>query len=36
MGLAAGLTAVGCVLLATWSRRARKALPDVPHANPSG
>ena len=36
LGLAAGLTAVGCVLLATWSRRARKALPDVPHTNPSG
>jgi MATE family multidrug resistance protein len=36
LGLAAGLTAVGCVLLATWIRRARKPLPDVPHATPSG
>jgi multidrug resistance protein, MATE family len=27
MGLAAGLTGVGSVLLATWNRRARKALP---------
>jgi MATE family multidrug resistance protein len=27
LGLAAGLTAVGSVLLATWYRRARKALP---------
>jgi len=35
LGLAAGLTAVGSVLLATWSRRARKALPDVPHATPT-
>ncbi len=36
LGLAAGLTAVGCALLVTWSRRARKALPDLPPASPSG
>jgi len=35
LGLAAGLTAVGCALLATWSRRARKPLPDLPPAGPS-
>jgi len=31
LGLAAGLTAVGSALLATWSRRARQALPDAAH-----
>ena len=36
LGLAAGLIGVGTVLLFTWSRRARKALPDVLRANPSG
>jgi len=36
LGLAAGLTAVGSVLLATWHRRAKTALPDVPLAARSG
>jgi MATE family multidrug resistance protein len=36
LGLAGGLITVGTVLLLTWHRRARRALPDVPHANPSG
>ena len=36
LGLAAGLIGVGTVLLATWHRRARTALPGVPHAAPSG
>ena len=31
LGLAAGLTAVGTALLATWHRVAGKALPDAPH-----
>jgi MATE family multidrug resistance protein len=30
LGLAAGLTGVGTVLLLTWNRRARRALPDAP------
>jgi MATE family multidrug resistance protein len=34
-GLAAGLTAVGSVLLATWNRRAKRALPDAPPARPT-
>jgi len=33
LGLAAGLIGVGTVLLLTWSRRARRALPDAPHAD---
>jgi MATE family multidrug resistance protein len=36
LGLAAGLTAVGSVLLFTWNRRARRALPEAPPANPLG
>jgi multidrug resistance protein, MATE family len=33
LGLAAGLTGVGAVLLATWNRRSRNALPGAtPHA----
>jgi len=36
LGLAAGLTAVGTVLLATWSRRARAALADAPLADAAG
>jgi MATE family multidrug resistance protein len=35
LGLAAGLTAVGCVLLATWIRRAGRALPEVLHTGVS-
>jgi multidrug resistance protein, MATE family len=34
LGLAAGLTAVGSALLVTWSRRARRPLPDVASADP--
>jgi MATE family multidrug resistance protein len=33
LGLAAGLTGVGTVLLLTWNRRVRKALPDAPDAD---
>jgi MATE family multidrug resistance protein len=33
LGLAAGLTGVGTVLLLTWNRRAQRALPDAPHAD---
>ena len=36
LGLAAGLIGVGTVLLATWHRRAKTALPDVPLAARSG
>ena len=32
LGLAAGLIGVGTVLLFTWNRRARSALPDAPCA----
>jgi len=35
LGLAAGLTGVGSVLLATWHRRARRALPDALQGPPS-
>jgi len=34
LGLAAGLTCVGTVLLATWNRRARRALPAARHMEP--
>ena len=34
LGLAAGLIGVGTVLLVTWSRRARRALPDALRAGP--
>ena len=34
LGLAAGLIGVGTVLLFTWSRRARRALPDALRAVP--
>jgi MATE family multidrug resistance protein len=33
LGLAAGLIGVGTALLVTWNRRARRALPDAPHAD---
>jgi len=36
LGLAAGLTCVGSVLLSTWKRRARRVLPDVPPGALSG
>jgi multidrug resistance protein, MATE family len=36
LGLAAGLTGVGAVLLATWNRRARSALPDATVPSPPG
>jgi MATE family multidrug resistance protein len=36
MGLAAGLIAVGSLLLATWARRAKRPLPEVLHTAPPG
>jgi len=33
LGLAAGLIGVGTVLLVTWNRRARSALPNAPRAD---
>jgi MATE family multidrug resistance protein len=34
LGLAAGLTAVGSLLLGTWNRRARRALPEATRTGP--